>query len=60
MGRPEDAWSNTVEDAAAYERWRAQGDEPGDEPDYEPQRRRRTRCTCTSVSESPCDYCCGD
>lgn len=31
MTRPEDTGSNTVEDAADYERWRADGDAPDDE-----------------------------
>lgn len=54
MPRPEDTGSRDVASAAAYERWRAQGDE-----DYEPSARRSSRsgCRCHSRSEEPCDYC---
>lgn len=57
MPRPEDTGSRDVASAAAYERWRAQGDE-----DYEPEPRRGRSswsggCRCHSRSEEPCDYC---
>lgn len=59
MPMPEDRFSNDVAGAAAYERERSRRDDPRDD-DYDRAAPRRYRCTCTAISESQCDYCCGE
>ena len=60
MPVPEDRFTNSVDGAASYERYRAEMD---DDRDYDaPRGPRRARrgvdyCGCHSASEEPCDYC---
>lgn len=64
MPRPEDRFSRTVEDAAAYERWRAQDDylereefldhrEPDEEWDDDPDPEDYDPCNCSDPT-CPC------
>ena len=51
--------STTLAEAAAW--CRNNAIEERDDYDYDYRRRpRATRCTCNSLSESPCDYCSDD
>lgn len=52
-----DHYSTTPAEAAAWCRDNAIEDR---DYDYEPRRRRASRCTCNSLSDSPCDYCSDD
>lgn len=49
--------STTLAEAAAWCRDNAIEER---DYDYRPRRRRAARCTCNSLSVSPCDYCSDD
>lgn len=52
-----DHYSTTLAEAAAWCRDNAIEER---DYDYEPRSRRPQRCTCNSLSDSPCDYCSAD